>query len=336
MADSRDLRIAILGAGSWGTTLAKLLVSPAKSLTLWTHSSTKAAQLTANRRLSRPLEFTLPEEVEITSDINKAVEAADILIFAVSSQHMRQVGQMVHASLQSRQAAPILVSVAKGLELDSLYRMSEVLNEVIPGGIYCALSGPNLAVEILQGLPTAAVIAGQTSDHTLIVQQCLTRDKFRLYRSDDLVGVELGGTLKNIMAVAAGCCDGLNLGANARAALLTRGLAEMNRLALALGARSATLFGLSGMGDLIATATSDLSRNYRLGLALGRGDNLTVALEGLGGTAEAVPTTQAVCSLAAKLNLNLPIAEQVELVLKGTSTPTDAIMSLMSRPLSSE
>jgi len=193
-----------------------------------------------------------------------------------------------------------------------------------------------LADEVLGGLPTASVVASADINLARSLQSQLSAPKFRVYASDDPVGIELGGTLKNVIAIAAGACDGLSLGVNAKASLLTRGLAEITRLAVRLGAKPQTMAGLAGMGDLFATCSGPLSRNYRVGFELARGKALSLILEELGSVAEGVPTAEAVCELSKRLGLELPIAEQVESTLKGNSTPAGAIMALLSRPLASE
>lgn len=337
---SADERIAILGAGTWGTTLAWLYGSSGQRVSLWTRDSAKVDLLRETRHVEKPLAVSIPDSVAIFSDLSAALENATVIIFCCTSQSMREVAQHASAPLSAAcergDARPVLVSAAKGLELSTLKRMSEVISESIPGLPVCALSGPNLAGEILQNQPAASVIACSDFDVARYAQRRLSAKGFRVYSHDDLVGVELGGTLKNIIAIAAGCSDGLGLGANARAALMTRGLAEMTRLAVALGANPLTLSGLSGMGDLFATCTSPLSRNYRLGREMAQGKNRDQALATLGATAEGVPTTYAVCELSKRLDIELPIAEQVEATLKGKTTPEGAIMTLMARPLASE
>ena len=335
-----DSWIAVLGAGTWGATLAWLYGSSGRQVSLWSHDPAKADLLSRQRRLDKPVAVSFPDTVSIFSDLDLAIEKADVIVFCCTSQSMRAVAERVWASLTAeskhRSEGPVLVSAAKGLELSSLKRMSEVISESVPGLPVCALSGPNLAGEILQSQPAASVVACSDFPCARWAQRRLSAKNFRVYSHDDLLGVELGGTLKNIIAIAAGCSDGLGLGANARAALMTRGLAEMTRLAVVLGAKPLTLSGLSGMGDLFATCTSPLSRNYRLGTEMARGKDRDQALATIGATAEGVTTTYAVCELSKRLGIELPIAEQVEDTLKGKTTPEGAIMTLMARPLASE
>jgi len=337
IAMSGDLKnIAVLGAGSWGSTLAWLFASSGKHVRLYAHRQERADQINSERAILRPFKRPLPPEVTVSSDLERCIENVDVIVFCCTSQSIRELGGKVNELLQDSKANPILVSAVKGLELGSLKRMSQVLEDVVFDAVVCTLSGPNLAFEILSGLPTASVIASRSAEAANSVQQLLSVPKFRLYTSRDIIGVELGGTLKNIIAIAAGASDGLNLGANAKAALLTRGLAEMTRLSVRLQAEASTLAGLAGMGDLFATCSGPTSRNYKLGMELSKGRKLAEILFDMGAAVEGVPTTEAVCELSIKLGLELPIAEQVESTLKGKSSPEGAIMTLMGRPLSSE
>jgi glycerol-3-phosphate dehydrogenase (NAD(P)+) len=299
--------------------------------------------------MDKPRGFSIAAEVTLTCDLESCIDGASVIVFACTSQSVRPLAELVapilarpsngpRASIGHGQddRLPALVSAVKGLELITLMRMSEVLHEVLPSYPVAALSGPNLSEEILSGMPAASVVASSDLELARALQETLSASKFRVYANDDLVGCELGGTLKNIIAIAAGSCDGLGLGVNAKAALLTRGLAEMTRLAVRLGAKPTTLAGLAGMGDLFATCASPLSRNYRVGFELVRGKSLDQILSGLGAVAEGVTTAAAVCELSKRLGLELPIAEQVESTLKGNNTPAGAIMALLSRPLASE
>jgi glycerol-3-phosphate dehydrogenase (NAD(P)+) len=346
-------KIAVLGAGAWGLTLANLWISrpQAGSVFVYCRDKTKAARLRETRVMDKPRGFKIPQNLTIEDDLEACIQGASVVVFACTSQSVRPLAAQVGPLLQKAKGAnidligighgqddrlPALVSAVKGLELGTLMRMSEVLHEVLPDSPVAVLTGPNLSEEILSGMPAASVIASADLELARALQELLSVSKFRLYANDDLVGCELGGTLKNIIAIAAGSCDGLGLGINAKAALLTRGLAEMTRLAVRLGAKPATLAGLAGMGDLFATCGSPLSRNYRVGFELVRGKDLDQILSGLGAVAEGVTTATAVCELSKRLGLELPIAEQVESTLKGNSTPAGAIMALLSRPLASE
>lgn len=327
--------IAVLGAGSWGSTLSWLLANSGRFVRLWTQDPVKAERINSTHLIERPLKIEIPAQVIASSDLGECLIDADVVLFCCTSQSTRSLAMRLVDKLDKNRP-PILVSAVKGLELSTLKRMSQVISEVLPGLSVCSLSGPNLAAEILAGLPAASVIACGDISTASAVQKALSMPAFRVYTNDDLIGVELGGTLKNVIAIAAGASDGLNLGSNAKAALLTRGLAEMTRLAVRLGAKPITLAGLAGMGDLFATCTGPVSRNYRLGMEYARGKSLEEVLVGLEAIAEGVTTADAVCELSKRLGLELPIAEQVDAALKGKTTPKGAIMTLMGRPPSIE
>lgn len=330
----KNAGISILGAGSWGMTLAWLLGNAGHDVILYTRSPEKAKRLAAERVVSEPVKVELPASVKVTSVLKEAVNAERLMILACTSQTVREVSAAMNVILAAEHSSrpPVVVSAVKGLELETLKRMSEVVLQSIPNANVCALSGPNLADEILMGMPAATVIACQEPEVAAFVQSVLTSKRFRVYTNTDIVGVELGGSLKNIIAIAAGVSDELRLGANSKAALLTRGLAEMTRLSVALGGQSSTMAGLAGMGDLFATSGAMTSRNYRLGTAIAKGATAKEAEASLGVVAEGVATTFAVCELAKRLNLDLPIAYAVESMLLGKTTPEGAIMTLMSRP----
>lgn len=339
-------KIAVLGAGTWGTTLSWLLSSNEKKVAIWSRDATKLEHLRRLRKLERPLGIEVPESVDVHDDIRECLEGADLVVFCCTAQSLRSVATLAAKALPARvggrtgaggaAGAPVLVSAAKGLELETFKRMSEILAEVVPGHPVCALSGPNLAQEVLNKLPTASVVACVDEEVARFAQFRLSAPNFRLYTNTDVVGVELGGALKNIIAIAAGVSDGFDLGTNAKAALMTRGLAEMVRLATSLGARATTLSGLSGVGDLVATCYSSLSRNYRLGFQMARGENPDQIQKELGAVAEGATTSFAVYELAQKLEVQVPIAEQVAAAVTAKTTPQKAIEALMSRPLSSE
>jgi glycerol-3-phosphate dehydrogenase (NAD(P)+) len=328
--------IAVIGAGSWGITLANLYAEEGRSVTLYTRSTEKAQRLCRERLSEKPFVKSLSANLRFSSDFSSLPElsANPVLLLACTSQTMRDVAEQL-SSLKNISSCT-LVSVVKGLEMESHKRMSEILGEYFAGEQVAVLSGPNLAHEVLSGLPTASVVASSRLSLAKSLQEILSARLFRVYANDDLVGVELGGTLKNVIAIAAGACDGLNLGINAKASLLTRGLAEMARFAVARGARRETLSGLAGMGDLFATCAGPLSRNYRVGFQLAQNQKLEEVLNSLGAVAEGVTTTYALCELSQRLKLELPIARQVEATLKGQSSCSAAIMALLSRPLANE
>jgi glycerol-3-phosphate dehydrogenase (NAD(P)+) len=334
----KPVKIAVLGAGSWGATLARLFALAGKQICLYTQDESKAAFINEKHEILKPIQVSIPETVTASSDLEAVLRDAMIVILCCTSQSTRELATKVAAILKPlpKSERPILVSGVKGLELGSLSRMSEVVAEVIPDIEFCCLSGPNLAGEVLKGLPAAAVIAGKDYRIAKKIQTELSISKFRLYTNDDLIGCELGGTLKNVIAIAAGASDGLQLGSNAKAALLTRGLAEMTRLSINLGAKPLTLAGLAGMGDLLATCAGSSSRNYRLGWEFAQGRTLDQISREIGAVVEGVTTARAVCELSEKLKIDLPIARQVDDALRGKTSPEQAIMTLMNRPLASE
>jgi len=330
--------IAVLGAGSWGSTLAWLLSTSGKKIRLWTHNKQKAEMIAQKRQIQKPLKVDLPPQIEVTSDLKIALLDTQVVLLCCSSQAMRSLACQLRDYFAHAHniKPPILVSAAKGLELTTLKRMSEVIQEIMPDIPVCTLSGPNLAIEILKGLPTASVVACRELTTAAYVQKVLSVPKLRIYSNSDIAGVELGGTLKNVIAIAAGGSDGLNLGVNAKAALLTRGLAEMTRLAVYMGAKASTLAGLAGMGDLFATCAGPMSRNYRLGMEMAQGKALEQIKAEVGAVIEGITTVEAVCELSKRLGVELPIAQLVQETLKGIITPEQAIMTLMARPLASE
>ena len=327
--------IAILGAGSWGTALALLLSGGGGIIRLWARDPAHVAALRSERVNARYLPgFVLPDAIEPTANLAEALCGVHTAIFAVPSGALRAV---------ARETAPflppdaLLVSAAKGLEDETGLRMSEVLAELVAGAEprIVALSGPNLAIEIARQSPTASVAASRNPDAARAVQSLFHRQPvptFRVYTGTDVVGVELGGAVKNAIAIAAGVCDGLGYGDNAKAALMTRGLNEAIRLGTAQGAQTATFLGLSGVGDLIATGASRLSRNYRVGVALGQGRKLPDILAELGQVAEGVPTTKVLCALAERSGVEMPLCLALRRVLFDDDSAPDLIRALMLRP----
>lgn len=334
--------VAVLGAGAWGGTLAWLASGETGSreprvVKLYRRKGEEFDRLVDTRELLDPLKVKLPPSCQITGDLEEAISGVDILVLACTSKNMASLASELKKILGTRvEDYPVFVSVVKGLDSKSLKTMSAVVADHIEGARVLSLSGPNLAYEIRSGQPAAAVVAHPDLELAKFVQHSLSTSRFRLYASEDLLGVELGGTLKNVIAIAAGASDGLKLGVNAKSALLTRGLAEMVRLSANLGAKPSTLFGLSGMGDLIATCEGPLSRNYRIGLYLAENLNLDEAVAKVGSVAEGVATARAVCELSKKLEIDLPIAYQVKETLDGATTPKESIMTLMGRPLATE
>lgn len=336
-ADFVPHRIAVLGAGSWGTALAWLLAEGGNPVTLWGRDATLVAAIERARENIRYLPgVPLPANVTATADLATALAAADAVVLAVPAQAVRAVMTQARDRLPPR--AGVLVA-AKGLEVSTGLRLTEVVAATGPPGILArtaVMSGPNLAGEIVRRMPTVTVVASANPRWARAFQATLAAPFFRVYLNPDVTGVELGGALKNPIALAAGISDGLGFGQNTKAALLTRGLAEMTRLGVAAGAQAATFAGLSGLGDLVATAHSPLSRNYRLGLALGRGQPLATALADLGHVAEGVPTTEAACRLAERLGVEIPITAELRRVLFEGRSPREAVIALMTRAFREE
>ena len=328
-------QITVLGAGSWGTALAALLAANGHTVRLWAREEKLVEALRTAHENTRYLPgTTLPSHILPTSDRAEAVEGSKVVVFAVPSGALRQVAEEFALSLGSE---VLLLSASKGLEDHTGLRMSQVLGATLPNatGRTVVLSGPNLAVEMARGVPTASVAASNNPEAAATIQQLFTYQSpptFRVYTSEDVIGVELGGAIKNVIAIGAGVCDGLGFGDNAKAALMTRGLSEAVRLGRAQGADEATFLGLSGVGDLIATAASSLSRNYRVGKALGQGRSLADTLAELGQVAEGVPTTRALCELAARSQVEMPLCSALNAVLFENRSAPEMIQELMLRP----
>ncbi len=328
-------RIAVLGAGSWGTALAVHCGRVGHDVRLWGRDHALMDEIARARENAAYLPtIRVGERVTATASLEAALAGAPIVIAAVPSHGMRHV---------LRRAAPLLapgatlVSGTKGLESDSLDRMSQVMAEETGAGHPIAvLSGPSFAIEVARGMPTAVVVASADPEAAVRVQDSLKGPALRLYVSDDVTGVELGGALKNVIAIAAGVVEGLGIGNNAMAALITRGLVEMSRLACAEGSRRETLAGLSGLGDLVLTCTGDLSRNRRVGIELGRGRALPDILSRMKMVAEGVRTTGVALALGARHGVELPLAAQMSAVLDGRTTAREAVEVLMLRPQRSE
>jgi len=324
-------RIGILGAGAWGTALAiSLARRGGHTIVLWSHSAELAEQLTeSGENLPYLPGYTLPVDVLVTADLPAAIFEADYVLCVTPSEHLRGVLGHVAPLLTRGQ---VVVSATKGLEEPSLLRMSQVIASLTenPCGV---LSGPSFAQEVAAGIPTAIVAAAVQPGVALAIQKEFSSPTLRLYTNDDVAGVELGGALKNVIAMAAGVVHGLNLGHNAAAALITRGIAEITRLSVACGGRRQTLAGLSGLGDLVLTCTGSLSRNRMVGIELGHGRQLPEILKGLNGkVAEGVRSTTAALGLAARYGVEMPITEQMDAVLHRGKSPKEAIRELMARP----
>ncbi|RKY84438.1 NAD(P)H-dependent glycerol-3-phosphate dehydrogenase [candidate division KSB1 bacterium] len=331
------MKIGILGAGGWGTALSILLSSNGHKVTLWEFQP-NVAHVLATKRVNEPLlpGVRIPDEVEITSELEQVVENAEIIVIAVPSHVVRSLTERMRSfSLQDK----LVVSVAKGLENETLKRLSEVILENLPqlnSAQIVILSGPSHAEEVSRGVPTTVVAASESLESAKKIQRIFTTSTFRVYTNIDVIGVELGGSLKNIIAIAAGISDGVGYGDNTKAALMTRGLVEITRLGVAMGANPMTFAGLSGMGDLIVTCMSRYSRNRYVGEQIGRGRKLSEVLSEMVMVAEGVRTTKSAVALAEKYHVEMPITQQVYEVLFGNKDPQVAMSELMSRDLKVE
>jgi glycerol-3-phosphate dehydrogenase (NAD(P)+) len=335
-----EKRIAVIGAGAWGTALAIVLGRKgAHHVHLWANEPEVCESIARSRINEHFLPgFTLPESITATCDLSAALDAAEMVVSVMPSQHCRALFERMAPSLSPD---TLFVSCTKGLETGTLLRMTEVIGDVLRARRFtprlAALSGPSFAKEVARGDPTAVTVASEDSEVTRAVQQTFSDSRFRVYTNDDVIGVELGGALKNIIAIAAGVCDGLELGHNSVAALITRGLAEIARLVVACGGRLDTMAGLAGLGDLVLTCTGDLSRNRSVGVELGKGHKLPDIIANMhGAVAEGVFTTKAAVGLARKKNVEMPITEQMYAILENGKPPQQAIEDLMTRAAKSE
>jgi len=327
--------VTVLGAGSWGTALAVHLCRIGHDVRLWARDAALVADMSARRANAVYLpDVQLPDRVEVTNSLADALRDAELVVSAIPSHGCRSVIRSAAPSVAPR---AVIVSATKGLEAGTMLRMSEVIAQEVGGGSpVVVLSGPSFAVEVARQLPTATLAASASADAIALVQDEFRGPSFRLYGSDDVIGVEIGGAMKNIIAIAAGVVEGLGLGHNALAALITRGLAELTRLACAVGGRRETLAGLSGLGDLVLTCTGNLSRNRHVGIELARGRALPEILASTKMVAEGVLTTGAALALGARHGIELPIATQMAEVLGGRTDVRTAIGALMVRPQRAE
>lgn len=322
-------KVAVLGAGGWGTALAVLLTRKGMPVYLWARRPELAAQLREQRLNPDYLPgVELPRRLATTSDIGEAVADAEAVVFSTPSHGLREVARSVTALVAPE---ALIIGTSKGFEADSLLRGSEVLTAELPGHDVAVISGPNFALEVASGHTATTVAAAASEDVARLAQDLFMTADFRVYTNTDLIGVETGGALKNIYAIAAGICDGLGLGSNARAAVITRGLFELSRLGQALGGRRETFFGLSGLGDLVLTCTGELSRNHRAGVELGKGRTLADIQASTRMVFEGVRTTKAALDLSVRTGADLPMAQEVYNVLFSGKRPEHALVDLMAR-----
>ena len=329
--------MAVIGAGAWGTALARVLAGNGFSVTLWTWQADHARRMIEEGVNEEFLPgFELAENIRPTASMQEALDAAQVVVVSVPSQVVRSVLTQARPWLAESTS---VVNVTKGIEGSSLKLMSEVVEDILGVGVrdrFAVLSGPSFAREVAQGMPTNVVVAGHESAIVDDIQRRFSTERLRVYASDDTLGVQLGGALKNVIAIAAGACDGIGFGSNTRAALITRGIAEMTRLAVRRGANPLTLAGLAGLGDLVLTCTGELSRNRTVGFELGRGRNLPEVLANLGHVAEGVDTTKSAFEMSRMLDVELPITAQVYRVLYEGKQPLQAVRDLVGRPLRRE
>lgn len=325
------MKAAIIGAGSWGTALAQVVSQNKITTSLWVRRKELAdamEQLRENREYLPGAKIS--KEIFINNDLEKVVTNADLIVMAVPSQVTRQIAKKIknHVSKSS-----VIVSASKGIEIDSLSRMSEILEEEIPANKdnVVVLSGPSHAEEVVRGLPTTVVVASHNKEVMEIAQKVFMNENFRVYTNHDIIGVELGGALKNIIAICAGISDGLGFGDNSKAAILTRGIVEITRLGIKLGAHPATFAGLSGIGDLVVTCNSKFSRNRRAGVKIGQGMSAEEVIKSTKMVAEGINTTKATYYLANKLKIEMPITEQAYQIIFENKDPKTAVSILMNR-----
>ena len=326
------MRVAVLGAGAWGSALACLLADSGHDVMLWEPDLATAERL-ARFRQHPYLGVHFGETVEVTSDLGHAVRGRAFVLLATPSEHVRAT---VVAARPDVAPGAVIVCATKGLEAGTRLTMAEVIAEAAPGVPAALFSGPTFAKEVAAGLPAAVVVAARDEAVASLVQRELSGHRLRVYTSDDVIGVALGGALKNVVAIAVGVSDGLGFGSNARAALITRGLSEIGRLAVKRGAHPLTLAGLAGLGDLVLTCTGDLSRNRQVGLALARGEALDDIVRRLGQVAEGVQTSRTAAELAALVGVAMPITTSVAAVLHGGKPPRDAVGELLARDFRAE
>jgi glycerol-3-phosphate dehydrogenase (NAD(P)+) len=328
------MKVGVLGGGAWGTVLASVAAGRGHDVALWEWDARAATELGRDRTNARCVRgFRLPVSVAVTNDLLAACRDRQIILMVVPSDTVRATLQAARGVLG---ADTVVVCASKGLESETRLTMAGVIADVLPTAPVALLSGPSFAQEIAEGLPAALVSASGDARANDAVVASLGGERFRIYRSDDVIGVAIGGALKNVIAIAVGCCDGFGFGNNARAALITRGLAEMGRLAVKLGAHPLTLAGLAGLGDLVLTCTGELSRNRQVGLALARGETLPEILRALGHVAEGIGTARTARALAGELGVDMPITREVAAVLHDGKTAKAAVMELLSRDVGTE
>ncbi|MEG1311294.1 MAG: NAD(P)H-dependent glycerol-3-phosphate dehydrogenase [Romboutsia sp.] len=322
-------KICVLGAGSWGSALALVVAKKGYQVSMWTLNEEQANKINKTKENIDYLPGVLfPNNITVSTNIEESVKDSKIIVLAVPSQAIRSVSSQIKSFIKDEQ---IIVDVAKGLEKGTGFRLSEVCEQELPNNPYVALSGPSHAEEVAKDIPTTVVVASENLEIAQVVQDIFMTPKFRVYTNPDIVGVELGGALKNIVAFGAGVCDGLGLGDNAKAALMTRGIREISRLGAAMGANVSTFAGLSGIGDLIVTCTSMHSRNRRAGILIGQGKSLDETLKEVKMVVEGITATEVAYEVAKKLNIDMPITNAIYSVLHKGSSANEVVIELMMR-----
>lgn len=327
-------KVSVIGAGSWGTALSRLLSTNGHQVTVWSLIESEIQMLKEKREhVSKLPGVKLPEDILFTTDLEEAIRGRDLLVLAVPSVYTRTTARSMRPFVEEGQ---LIVNVAKGIEESTLKTLDVIIEEEIPQGTVAVLSGPSHAEEVGRGLPTTCVVGAHNKNTAEFIQNVFMSEVFRVYTSPDMLGIELGGALKNVIALAAGMADGLGYGDNTKAALITRGIAEISRLAIVMGARAETLSGLTGIGDLIVTCASVHSRNRRAGMLIGQGKTMQEAMDEVQMVVEGVYSTKAAVALAEKYQVPMPIIEQVDQVLFHDKPVKEAVQELMLRDRKAE
>lgn len=321
-------KVSILGAGAWGTALAMVLAGNGHEVTLWSALAPEVEILRRDRALDKLPGAKLPDSVQISDDLERSCEDKDIIVFAVASPYVRRTAKVARPYIKEKQ---IIVNVAKGIEETTLDTLTDILKEELPGGDIAVLSGPSHAEEVSRGIPTTCVVGASSKATAYFIQDVFMNERFRVYTSPDIIGIELGGSVKNVIALAAGIADGLGFGDNTKAALMTRGIAEISRLGIAMGGKLETFAGLSCVGDLIVTCTSKHSRNRNAGYLIGQGYSMQEAMDEVKQVVEGVYSAKAALALSKKFQVEMPIVEQINQVLFEGKSPMEAVSDLLLR-----
>jgi glycerol-3-phosphate dehydrogenase (NAD(P)+) len=335
------MKIAVIGAGSWGTTVALLLNQKRYDVSLWVRSIETYIDINKNKRNSKyTFDAYIPEEIKIFHDIDDLDEDIEVIIFAVPSDFLRDTLVRFYSKIEKNIGSlKALINLAKGIELGSNLRPSQVLRQVLPTklkDLVATMSGPNISKEVLQGLPSVTVISSENKNILKYIQKIFYTDYFRVYTNEDIIGVEIGGAVKNIIAIAAGISDGLKYGSNAKASLITRGLYEISKLGISLGAKPVTFSGAAGMGDLIATCISPYSRNRSVGEKIAKGMKINEIIDSMYMVAEGVKTTKAVYNIASSLHIDMPVTESLYKIIYEENSPVESVNNLMKRKFKPE